>query len=687
MQDNKNKRWLSLDGIRGLAILSIIAYHVSPHRFSAGFLGVDAFLFLSGYLTLLGLKKQEAQSKGLAFGKLVKKRVRKVWRPMAILFIGILAYLFLFIPDFLFNSRANVVTSLLFVSNYYQIHHGVSYFSQFLTPNVFTHLWYLALYMQLTLIFPLLVHLLYQLVKDRSYHRWIYLALAILSALLMGIKFHPGADPTRVYYGADTRAFSFLLGAFLAEIWDYNSELDERLKAKSKFFPFISLVTALAILYLSINLTDASAVTYRFGMWFFDLLLMGFVLSLSQDNQLTNRLLRTRPLQYFASRSLYLYLWYYPILLIYEKKMGALEWPAFWHITCQCLFIVVLAELAYRLDRRKVIVIFSKRFWKKVYQLVNKSFKQGHFYAAETLAVLLILSIPSLALAGFLTAKSGQDPRALAFEQELKEQKKDLDKLKQNASRRVVSNKVKSKAKQDAFEDSGKSKDQARTSKSSKKSHKDQSTPINHVKGLSRHEQLVTSQLDITFYGDSVLLASQEPLLTIFPKATINGKVGRQLYQSIDDVKWLADQQKLGDVVVFLLGTNGGFSDDQLDQLIKNVGKRPVFLVNVSEDRSWESEVNHSLYKASKRYKNVYLVNWKKIATEHPEYFREDLVHPTEEGSKKLAIEIAKQITQVLDKKDQGHKKNKDKKTTKKSNTSSKKSSKKKSSLSIKPAN
>lgn len=657
MQENKQGRWIALDGIRAVAILMIIAYHILPHRFSAGFLGVDAFLFLSGYLTLIGLKRQEKKGTGLGFFKRLKKRARKVWRPMTILFIGVLAYLFLFIPSFLFNIRANVVSAFLFVDNWFQIHEGFSYFAQFLTPNVFTHLWYLALYMQFSLLFPLIFHFLGHVVKEKAHHRYIYLALAIVSLLLMGFLYQPGVDPTRIYYGTDTRAFSYLFGAFLAEIWPYDQKQEGCVFLDRKFFPWISGVCLLGMLYLSITFTDTSVVTYRFGMWLFDLLLLGLVLTLTSPKNQVERLLSLQPFRYIGERSLYLYLWYYPILVIYEKQLGGLKWPGLVHVLCQWFLIFAFAELAYRIDQAPTIVLFTKRFWKKVYALIKKSIRQRRFFGAETVAVCLILFLPVLALSGLLSAQSGQDPRVAAWEQQLQEQKAVLAKKHEANLKKEAAAKKKAKAEKEKEKEQDATADEATKAQEDKPSRKakdkqEDSTPINHVKGLSRHEQLVTSQLQATFYGDSVLLATQEPLATIFPKATINGKVGRQLYQSIEEVDWLRKNGQLGDAVIFMLGTNGGFSDRQMQELISATGKRPVFLVNVNEDRSWENEVNQALKRAAKANKQVHLIDWKKLSKDHPEYFRDDAVHPTTEGSMKLAVEIAKQVTRVLDQQD-----------------------------------
>ena len=169
---------------------------------------------------------------------------------------------------------------------------------------------------------------------------------------------------------------------------------------------------------------------------------------------------------------------------------------------------------------------------------------------------------------------------------------------------------------------------------------------IKDVDYLSRSVMLFSRELKVTFVGDSILLGAAAPLTEVFPLATIDGKVGRQLSQSGDVIQGLLDSGKLNDIVVLVLGSNGPFTEEQLDALMKQIGDREVYLINTKVPREWQDGVNEMLkgYAAKSKKDNFHLIDWKSFIDQHPELLYEDGTHPTPEGSEQFAKLIADRL-------------------------------------------
>lgn len=166
---------------------------------------------------------------------------------------------------------------------------------------------------------------------------------------------------------------------------------------------------------------------------------------------------------------------------------------------------------------------------------------------------------------------------------------------------------------------------------------------VKDIPYLDRSVMLYCRDLKVTFVGDSILLGAAAPLTEVFPQAYIDGKVGRQLSQSNDVVKSLLDAGNMNDIVVIVLGSNGPFTEDQLDSLMSLLGDREVFLINTKVPREWQDSVNTMLenYANKSKKDNFHLIDWKSFIDQHPEWLYEDGTHPTPEGAEQFAKLIA----------------------------------------------
>ena len=173
----------------------------------------------------------------------------------------------------------------------------------------------------------------------------------------------------------------------------------------------------------------------------------------------------------------------------------------------------------------------------------------------------------------------------------------------------------------------------------------EESTTVDPNKEIQLKEQI--AQEPVTFVGDSILLAAADKIQEIFPKAIIDGKIGRQLYSSPTTLQELISKDKMANRVVTLLGTNGTFSQKQLDEYIRTLGDRELYFVTIFAPVKWNNEVNQQLQEAKTRHANVHIIDWYEFAKNHAEWFYEDKIHPNTQGAEELAQYSLESITQI----------------------------------------
>lgn len=208
-----------LDGLRAIAVLAVIAYHLELGWARGGLLGVAVFFTLSGYLITDLLLGQRESSGRLRLANFWIRRARRLLPAVFLMLAVVVAWVTLVDPSRMADLRWEVAAAILYVSNWWNIFENASYFAQYGPPSPLKHLWSLAIEEQFYLLWPWLLLLGLRCVRGRYLLAGLTLAAAALSAALMWGLYQPGSDPTRVYEGTDTRAFGLLIGAALAMVW------------------------------------------------------------------------------------------------------------------------------------------------------------------------------------------------------------------------------------------------------------------------------------------------------------------------------------------------------------------------------------------------------------------------------------------------------------------------------------
>ncbi|HEV7614944.1 MAG TPA: acyltransferase family protein [Solirubrobacterales bacterium] len=320
----RNQRYMpGLDGLRAVAVLAVIAFHLGFGWAPGGLLGVGIFFTLSGYLITDILLSQLARQGHIKLGRFWLARARRLLPALFVMMVVVVAWVTIFGPAQPQQFRDAVVASALYVSNWQLIFGDVSYFARFAPPGPLNHLWSLAIEEQFYLVWPFLLLLGTKLVRETPLPSGVRprlavatLALALASAILMAVLFKPSLDPSRVYYGTDTRAFELLFGAALAMVWP-SRKLSRRIPAGARNLLDGLGVAGLAVIGLMIWQTDQySSFLYRGGFILLSIATVLVVAALAHPACRLGPVLGWKPLRWVGVRSYGIYLWHFPIIAL-----------------------------------------------------------------------------------------------------------------------------------------------------------------------------------------------------------------------------------------------------------------------------------------------------------------------------------------------------------------------------------
>jgi peptidoglycan/LPS O-acetylase OafA/YrhL len=305
-----------LDGLRALAVLAVIAYHLQPGWAQGGLLGVGVFFTLSGYLITDLLLGQRDAVGHLRLGNFWLRRARRLLPALFLMLAVVVAWVTLLDRSQLPALRGDVVAAALYVSNWWNIFRHASYFSNFGPPPPLDHLWSLAVEEQFYLMWPFLLWLGLRYVRGRYRLAGLTLVGAALSATVMALLYQPGVDPTRVYEGTDTRAFGLLVGAALAMVWP-SRRLGAGLTVRRRLLLDGAGVVGLVVIALLVWRTDQYSVSlYRGGILLLSVATVLVVAALAHPASWLGPALGWKPLRWLGVRSYGIYLWHWPIIVL-----------------------------------------------------------------------------------------------------------------------------------------------------------------------------------------------------------------------------------------------------------------------------------------------------------------------------------------------------------------------------------
>jgi peptidoglycan/LPS O-acetylase OafA/YrhL len=545
-----------LDGVRALAVTTVIVFHLLPGTLVGGYIGVDIFFVVSGFLiTTLLLRERDLRGR-ISLRGFWARRARRLLPALGLLVLACCAAALVLGGDVLVGLGTQVVGALTFSSNWVYIAQGSTYFGE-TVPELFRNLWSLAVEEQFYVVWPLLVVAL--LVRMPRWARLLLIAaLAVASAVWMGWVYDAG-DPTRVYYGTDTHAFGLAIGAFLAVLLLGRGVGGHGLASRpARWMLGLSGTLALAgLVALAVVLSGELDVTYRGGLVLVSLLSAVAIAALLVPGSLVARILDLAPLRWIGVRSYGLYLWHWPVFVLVGAALPT--WPRegleSWGIGGIALAItVVAAALSYRFLEQPI----RRHGFRGTARAILDAAPRSRRAFGAIAGMLLALGLSGASIAALL-ADPGQGEAQGYIE-----------------------------AGQEAVENSGQS-----------------STPP------AEPDAVVPAGERMTAIGDSVMLAAAPALQAQFPGIAIDAQVSRSMYTAPAIVQAQLDAGTLRPIVVLALGTNGPIERSTLEQVRTMIGpERELIVVNAQAPRGWIPGVNAELSSFALVYRNVELANW-----------------------------------------------------------------------------
>jgi peptidoglycan/LPS O-acetylase OafA/YrhL len=615
---NKNSfRYLpGLDGLRALAVLAVMAYHLNLPFTSGGFLGVTVFFVLSGFLITSLLAWEWNQTEKIDLKQFWIRRAKRLLPAMFLLLILLNVLVPLLRPELVSNLRQDTIAAMFYYSNWYYIFQDLSYFESFQTPSLLTHFWSLAIEEQFYIIWAIVILFLFTFVKKQTSRFLLILIGAAISAIWMTFMYDPNLDPSRVYYGTDTRIFSLLIGASFAIIFP-NQPSDQANHKKKWVYEWMGIIGVFVFLLMVVFTNQYGSFVYQGGMVILSITTAMWVVSLSMPFTVqVNKLLEWKPLKWIGIRSYGIYIWHYPIFLLMKENVntGGVNYRL---VIFQIVLTFIVASLSYT--------------------FVEKPIRQGKFRFDLKISMVITTTVVGLIFFTNSGMVSFPNVGAAVEEDGSEEPHEEVVNPPQDLGKDVG-------IIYPPFhkEDSGDATPPVKGDDGGENSPPpDESN--DEDENLTPPPSVVTKK--ITAIGDSVLISPASYLKEKFPNITIDVKVSRQMR----DASEIVNQHSLGEVVIIELGTNGSFPEKTLTDLIEKIGsKRKILFVNVRVPRPWESIVNKTLAEVSKKHPNTTVVDWYGASANHDEYFTEDGVHLKPNGAKAYASMIEKAVQQVV---------------------------------------
>lgn len=605
----RSKQYVTgIDGVRTLAVLGVIIYHLLPTTLPGGYLGVPLFLLISGYFVTLQLVRQMDQTGGIQLTKFYLKRLRRLYPVLIVMLTVTTAYITLFARDLLHNIKSTIATNLLWVYNWWEIGHGQSYFDRFNGESPFTHLWTLGVEAQFYFLWPLILFMLFLILRKRSKIKWAVFILAAVSAVEMALLFDP-QNINRVYYGTDTRAFSLLLGSWLALCWPIDRLNASLTTHAARILDGVGIGALLITLLGFFTLPGQSSWTYRGGMFFYSLIGMILIATVVHPGSHMNRWLTNPFFTWIGQRSYGIYVYQLPVMVFYERVVEIGRHPVI-NALVECLLILAISELSYRLVEQPLAHYQWRYLPASIRHWIDFKMHDWH----QWLKVGPVVIICFIALCGLMLPSKPAKKSAVQTRIE-KSRQATAAKNKQIAKGKTAKVNVNSKSLQKKY-------------------------------GLTSNQLKAASELKVTAIGDSVMADASQDIQEIMPHAYVDAEVGRQGSATPAVIKDLKAKGQLQKNVILNLGTNGAMDSQTINDILTAIGKdhQVYWITPHVPTRDWEQTVCDQIKQAAKQNANVHVIDWNQAANGHAEWFAQDKVHMNEQGNAYFTRLIVKTI-------------------------------------------
>jgi peptidoglycan/LPS O-acetylase OafA/YrhL len=535
-----------LDGLRALAVAAVFLYHARIDWLPGGFLGVDLFFVLSGYLiTSLLLVEWEAKNR-IDLRRFWLRRARRLLPALVVVVLGALVLASIFARQDLAHTRSDAVSSLLYYTNWHLIIANHSYFNLMGNPSLLQHLWSLAIEEQFYLVWPLLLVPGLVLV-GRKRLPMIVIAGIAASASLMWILYKPNSDPSRVYFGTDTRAFLLLMGILLALVWP----AIERLRRAVPLLELLGVAALVGTVLLFLKMQDFDPTLWRGGDLAAAFCFVVLIAAVAHPRTGLGPALGIAPLRWVGERSYGIYLWHWPIIVL-VAGVNARPGPA--TVVGEAAVVLAAAALSYRFVEEPIrsgrlqrwLAQYSRRFRLEVVGA-------GALALVAGFAILFVTPASLNPVGTYVNPPKGR------------------------AATHPTSTLPTSQA-------------------TGRKQTKQQALPPGRILALG----------DSVMLG-----CSSELRVALRHRVRVDATVGRQIEDTVNELQRLRRHHRLTKIVVIQVGNNGPLWYPDLVRLRHALHGIPyVIPVNVRNTTSWQDESNRALANWVRGWPAAHLADW-----------------------------------------------------------------------------
>ena len=616
MTNNKSKYLPSIDSLRALAVLAVIIYHVDVNYLPGGFLGVDLFFVLSGYLISSLIIKEYRKTGSLNLYNFYIRRARRLLPAVYFMITVGIVVMVMFNGVLLKKSHLDAIFGYIYSSNWWYIFHKLDYFDSFGSQSPFKHLWSLAIEEQFYMIFPLLFLLINRKKKDKDgfyklNRNFLYVILGvILVSLIAHIILFDINNISRIYFGTDTRAFSLLVGVVGAILYPMDKLNTKITPQENLVYSVVSLISIAALITIMIYTSEYNTWLYRGGFLLVAILGIIIIISSGKQHTVMAKLLSFKPVVFIGKISYSLYLWHFPVLVL-TTPVSEIGKPNIFFVVLRVILTFILAIISYALVETPIRKLGFKNYVSIIYKkIVKKSKKTKKIVAsiATVVSILFVMGIFGKSVPYISTA----------FVKEM-----DSNKESQYVNKG----------------DNNQDNKQNQENKDNKENKDKKDDKQNEEKKYS----------SVVVMGDSLTVDIGEKFQELYPGAVIDGKIGRQLYVAIEEAKNYAQYNSENSAIIFQLGTNGPFTESQIEDLVKVFDKADIYFVNIKVPRAWEKTVNTALKEAKEKHSNITIIDWYTVANSGKDLFEPDRVHLNQTGIKEMITLIEKNLKRPVE--------------------------------------
>jgi peptidoglycan/LPS O-acetylase OafA/YrhL len=574
----------AIDGLRAVAVIAVLLYHLGISWIPGGFLGVDLFFVISGYVITRLLLDSIQRSGGLDLRAFYIARIRRLLPPLLFMIITTALFVSLWAPDTIKRFLTDAPFSIFGAMNWWLVFRHTDYFETIGRPPLLQHTWSLGVEAQFYLLWPLILLLVLRFLGKNKIPGTALLIATFsgISLLLLSLRIDSAdaAQVSHVYFGTDTHSIGLFLGAALAVKWVPQNLSEEVNKKAQDFIDGIGIFGFLGILATFLFINESDPTLYKLAFPLAGIFGCAIITSVVHPASRFAPILSSRVMVWIGERSYAIYLWHWIVFQITRPAFD-LEGSPWALFTLRILLVLALSDISLRF-----VVLPIRRgaleYWFKGMKYRTKEVRRRQKFLL-TVGAISLITITTFASTNAINTNS--------------------------RAQNVLTTEL----------------EEAITPTS------DSTTASTASKGL-----WVT--------GDSVILGIRHELDLRENVGLINARVGRQASELLDVI--IGDKAKMPDSTIILnLGNNNKLTREQVVNIFEEIKNQPrIIVVNTAVPRDWRVDNNALIREVISNYPNTYLVDWESVSLGRPEYFAPDGVHLVPTG----VIAYVDAITQYL---------------------------------------